>query len=193
MYWVIKVWNLFGNEGLASVKRAYEEGGEPHLANEIALCVFSEENRARRHVLKSGEAGLYGQNVTWVAPLDTDWFKRVGWKEWDLVVLNADECLPAREFASKLCSLRFDGGHVVITPPAEKLMHRHDIDWHQLLERHCSGDWGDQSDADKKAWDRALENGSSLMSIYRVGGEEVWLLTDVERLTTTFLAPEEYY
>ena len=96
---------------------------------------------------------------------------------------------------SKLNSRSFDSGQVIITPPAEKLMQRHGIDPQHLLERHCSGDWGDQSDEDKKAWDRALENGLSLMSVYRVGGEEVWLITDVERLVTTFLAPEEeeYY
>ncbi len=96
---------------------------------------------------------------------------------------------------SKLNSHSFDSGQVIITPPAEKLMQRHGIDPRHLLERHCSGDWGDQSDEDKKAWDRALENGLSLMSVYRVGGEEVWLITDVERLVTTFLAPdeEEYY
>ncbi len=100
--------------------------------------------------------------------------------------------LPARELASKRYSLRFDGGHVIITPPAEKLMHRHGIDPYQLFERHCSGDWGDQSDEDKKAWDRALEKGFSLMSVYTVGGEEVWLMTDVERLATIFLVPEEH-
>ena len=74
-------------------------------------------------------------------------------------------------------------------------MQRHGIDPQHLLGRHFSGDWGDQSDEDKKAWDRALENGLSVMSVYRVGGEEVWLITDVKRLVTTFLAPEEeaYY
>ncbi|MBV9455770.1 MAG: hypothetical protein JOZ19_16905 [Rubrobacter sp.] len=99
--------------------------------------------------------------------------------------------VPTREFASKLDSLRFDSGHLIITPLAEKLMHRHGIDPQHLLERHCSGDWGDQTEEDKKAWDKALENGLSLMSVYKVGGEEVWLMTDVERLATTFLRPEE--
>ncbi|MDP8974569.1 MAG: hypothetical protein M3N45_15725 [Actinomycetota bacterium] len=202
MYWVIKISDPLGNEGLASAKRAYEEDGEIHLSSEVAVCVFSEESRARRYMLKTGEAGLYGPNVAWVAPLNMDWFKRVGWKEWDLTVLNADArpdvmsndvYLSAREFASKLYSLRFDGGHVIITPPAEKLMQSYGIDPYQLLERHYSGDWGDQSDEDKKAWDRALEKGFSLMSVYKVGGEEVWLMTDVERLATTFLSPEEYY
>jgi hypothetical protein len=201
---VIKISDPFVPEGPASVKRTYEKGRETHLANEVALCVFSEESRAWRYMLKTAEVGLYSPNVAWVAPLDTDWFKRFGWKEWDLVALNADAYpdivsngayLPTREFASTLDSLRFDGGRVIITPPAEKLMQRHGIDPQHLLERHCSGDWGDQSDEDKKAWDRALENGLSLMSVYKVGGEEVWLTTDVERFVTTFLAPEEegYY
>lgn len=133
--------------------------------------------------------------------MDTNWFKRIGWKERNLVMPNAeayadimkDVYLPARGFASKLSSLRFHSGRVIITPPAEKLMQRHGIDPHQLLERHCNGDWGDQSDEDKKAWEKALEHGFSLMSVYKVGGEEVWLMTDVERTTTTFLSPEEPY
>jgi hypothetical protein len=87
---------------------------------------------------------------------------------------------------------RFDSGHSIITPPAKDLMRRYDIDPHRLLERHCSGDWGDQSDQDKKAWDRALREGFSLMSVYKVGDEEVWLVTDVERLATVFLSSEEH-
>ena len=86
---------------------------------------------------------------------------------------------------------RFDGGHSVITPPAQDLMQRHGIDPHHLLERHCGGDWGDQGDQDKKAWDRALREGFSLMSVYKVGDEEVWLVTDMERLATVFLSSEE--
>jgi hypothetical protein len=134
--------------------------------------------------------------------LDTDWFKRFGWKEWGLVALNADAdpevvsndaYLSVQEFASKHLSRRFDGGCLLITPPAEKLMQRYSVDPYQLLERHCSGEWGEQSDEDKKAWDRALEKGFSVMSVYKVGGEEVWLITDVERRTTTFLVSEEHY
>jgi hypothetical protein len=202
VYWVIKVSDPFGNERLASIRRAYEEGGETHFANEIAVCVFSEKSRARRYMLKSTEASLYSPNVGSVTPLDPDWFKRFGWKEWDLVALNADAdpdvvsndpYLPAQVFASKLYSLKFDGGSLIISPPAEKLMRQHGVDPYQLLKRHCSGDWGEQSDEDKKAWDRALEKGFSLMSVYKVGGEEVWLITDVERRTTTFLVPEEHY
>jgi hypothetical protein len=66
-------------------------------------------------------------------------------------------------------------------------MQRHGINPHHLLERHCSGDWGDQGDQDKKAWDRALSEGFSLMSVYEIGYEEVWLVTDMERLITVFL------
>ncbi len=45
--------------------------------------------------------------------------------------------------------IRFDSGHAIITPPAERVMRRHGIDPQQLLERHCSGDWGDQSDEEE--------------------------------------------
>lgn len=203
MYWVIKVSDPLGNERLASAKRTYEEGGEIYLANELTVCVFSEESKAWRYMLNTGEAGIYNPSVAWVAPLSSDWFRRVGWKEWDLVALdvgayldtapNGTAYIPAREFALKLYSHRFDAGHVIITPPADQLMQMHSVNPRRLLERHCSGDWGDQSSEDKKAWDRALENGSSLLSVYKVGGGEVWLMTDVERLTTMFLVPEEHY
>jgi hypothetical protein len=87
---------------------------------------------------------------------------------------------------------RFDSGQLNITPSAKDLMQRHGIDTHRLLERHCSGDWGDQSDQDKKAWDKALRQGFSIMSVYKVGDEEVWLVTDMERLATVFLSSEEH-
>ena len=96
-----------------------------------------------------------------------------------------------QEFASKLQSARFDGGYLIISSPAKELLQRYGVDPYQLLERHCSGEWGEQSDEDKKAWDRALKKGLSLMSVYEVGGSEVWLMTDVERLSTTLVLLEE--
>jgi hypothetical protein len=99
--------------------------------------------------------------------------------------------LPTQEFASKVQSARFDGGYLIISPPAKELLKRYGVDPYQLLERHCSGEWGQQSEEDKKAWDRALKKGLSLMSVYEVGGSEVWLMTDVERLNTTLVLLEE--
>ncbi len=87
---------------------------------------------------------------------------------------------------------RFDSGQLIITPLAKNLMQRYSIDPQRLLERHCSGDWGDQSYEDMEAWDIALKEGFSLISVYEVGDEEVWLVTDVERLATVFLSPEEH-
>jgi hypothetical protein len=63
VYWVIKVSDPLAPERLASARRACEEDGETHFANEVAVCVFSEENRAQRYMLKSVEAGLHRPNV----------------------------------------------------------------------------------------------------------------------------------
>ena len=76
MYWVIKVSDSFGNEGLASANRAYEEG-ETHLLDEVAVCVFSEDSRAQCHMLKIAKDSSCGPDVACVAPLDTNCFKRV--------------------------------------------------------------------------------------------------------------------
>ena len=95
------------------------------------------------------------------------------------------------ECASKLRPDMFEGGCLIISPPAKELLQCHGVYPYQLLKRHCSGEWGQQSDEDKKAWDSALKKGLSLMSVYEVGGSEVWLMTDVERLSTMLVLLEE--
>ena len=61
-----------------------------------------------------------------------------------------------------------------------------------LLMRHVNGDWGDLDDEDKQANERALEDGTRLMSAYSIGEARFWVITEWDRSVTTILLPEEY-
>lgn len=66
-----------------------------------------------------------------------------------------------------------------------------------LLARHVAGDWGELDDEDWQANNEATKNGGRILSSYSVGGEKVWIITDVEvspgrRYATTILLPSEY-
>jgi len=61
-----------------------------------------------------------------------------------------------------------------------------------LLARHQSGDWGQLSNEDWEANDQAIAEGWRILSVYRVAGIKVWIITEADRSTTTLLLPEEY-
>ena len=58
--------------------------------------------------------------------------------------------------------------------------------------RHIKGDWGDLCDEDKQTNEHALEHGSRLMSVYEHNGYKLYVITEADRSTTTYLLPEEY-
>lgn len=69
------------------------------------------------------------------------------------------------------------------------------------LARHQSGDWGCVSPEDGRANDQALRYGDRVLSAYPVDPEQpckgwgdntLWIITEADRSTTTFLLPEEY-
>ena len=67
------------------------------------------------------------------------------------------------------------------------------IDIHVALTRHSNGDWGIIDDEDRKANDRALENGDRLLSIFRSeAGNRFYVITEWDRSVTTVLLPEDY-
>jgi hypothetical protein len=86
----------------------------------------------------------------------------------------------------------FKCGEIVSTPGALDLMREHNADPRSFLRRHLHGDWGDvcQEDADENAF--SVLNGFRIMSVYKLGGEKLWLITEADRSATTFLLPEEY-
>ncbi len=85
---------------------------------------------------------------------------------------------------------KFRLGQIVSTPNAMSQLTKEDI--LMGLKRHQSGDWGDVSENDRQANDRALIEDTRLFSVYHaVSGIKVWLITEADR-STTVLLPEDY-
>jgi len=61
------------------------------------------------------------------------------------------------------------------------------------LVRHAARDWGDLDAEDIAANDRALEEGTRLLSAYAAGdGTRFWIITEWDRSTTTVLLLSDY-
>lgn len=69
------------------------------------------------------------------------------------------------------------------------------------LARHVAGDWGAICDEDKAANAEALMLGNRIMSAYALdptkpclgyGENTLWIITEADRSSTTFLLPGEY-
>src|SRR5512136_1967240 len=64
---------------------------------------------------------------------------------------------------------------------------------YQCMQRHANGDWGNIPGKGKSRNQRAIEEGSRILSAYRKGGyPEVWITTEADRSTTMILFPYEY-
>ena len=82
-------------------------------------------------------------------------------------------------------------GRILTTPNALHSLTQDDI----LLgiQRHQAGDWGDLTDDNRAANDRALAQGGRIVSAYQAtNGTRFWLITEADRSTTTILLPEDY-
>ena len=87
----------------------------------------------------------------------------------------------------------FPLGQLVITPGALGALVLAGQSPDAVLVRHATGDWGDRSDADRRANAWALCHGGRLLSVYTLpSGQRLWLLTEADRSATTLLLPEEY-
>ena len=86
---------------------------------------------------------------------------------------------------------RFDLGQVVITANAERTLDP--VSYQQGLQRHARGDWGELGEEDRQANERALEEGTRLLSGYEDSqGKKYWIITEADRSATTVLLPEDY-
>jgi hypothetical protein len=64
---------------------------------------------------------------------------------------------------------------------------------YQCLRRHANSDWGNISIQDKARNQRALEEGSRILSAYRRKGcPDIWIVTEADRSSTKILFPREY-
>lgn len=62
-----------------------------------------------------------------------------------------------------------------------------------LVQRHEQGDWGNVDEHDRQENERALMDGTRLLSAYTLpDGTRIWVITEADRSATTLLLPEEY-
>lgn len=87
---------------------------------------------------------------------------------------------------------RFAIGQLLATPAALASLEQAGISLFDLLARHVSGDWGDLSPEDVQANESALRYGNRLLSVYRVGDQTCYVITEATREATTVLLRSEY-
>jgi hypothetical protein len=94
----------------------------------------------------------------------------------------------------------FTYGQIVATPAAVALLQDTGADLESLLLRHITGDWGNVPLEDALTNNKAVDDENMMiLSSYPVGGdlrgrgqEDIWIITDAYRATTTILTPEDY-
>lgn len=86
----------------------------------------------------------------------------------------------------------FPLGRVVATPGALNALLAAGHDPAELLDRHRSGDWGEASPENARENRSSVAQGFRILSSYRVGEGQIWIITEADRSSTCFLLPEEY-
>ena len=84
----------------------------------------------------------------------------------------------------------FELGQLMATPGAQQALDVLTLTF--LVARHHAGDWGDLDAHDKAANNRAVREGSRILSAYQVGDTKLWIITEADRSATTILLPDEY-
>ena|ERR1700722_15051561 len=93
---------------------------------------------------------------------------------------------------------KFSLGQIVATPGALEALRKARQSASEFLQRHAQGDWGEVCEEDRQLNDRALLEGSRILSAYRTShGEKIWIITEAtddsgKRAATTILLPSEY-
>jgi hypothetical protein len=82
-------------------------------------------------------------------------------------------------------------GRIVATPHVLASITEQDI--LMGIQRHQAGDWGDVSAEDREANNRALTEGTRILSAYQAGnGTKFWIITEADRSSTAVLLPGDY-
>lgn len=89
-------------------------------------------------------------------------------------------------------TVRFPMGNIVSTPGALSLLNAHDLSPIHFLALHQDGQWGDIPPEDAHVNELALISGAQLFSVYLIGKERLWVITEADRSITTLLLPDEY-
>lgn len=96
-------------------------------------------------------------------------------------------------------AVRFQLGHVVVTPGALESVRLAGQSVSDFLSRHRRGDWGDLGLTDAKLNDEAVahedneELRTRVLSAYRTAlNDRLWIISEADRSASTILLPEEY-
>lgn len=88
-------------------------------------------------------------------------------------------------------------GRLVATPGALAFLASQGVNPQGLVSRHCTGDFGEVDAEDVQANKLSIQEGSRILSAYRVAGTRIYVVTeavndDGERWLTTVLLASEY-
>ncbi len=88
----------------------------------------------------------------------------------------------------------FELGKITMTPAAISIIASFKVPIGDLLDRHQRGDYGEVSETDWRENTLALlpESVERVMSVYSVGTEKLWIITDPDRQLTTLLTEEDF-
>jgi hypothetical protein len=88
----------------------------------------------------------------------------------------------------------FELGSITMTPSAISIIANFKVPIGDLLDRHQRGDYGDVSEVDWRENTLALlpESVERVMSVYSVGTEKLWVITDPDRKVTTLLTEVDF-
>jgi len=95
----------------------------------------------------------------------------------------------------KIEEQKFPLGIILVTAGVDAVMRRDKsfADFvYDSLRRHAKGDWGDLSEADIEENELSLKEGFRLLSAYKNEKDEIWIVTEADRSSTTVLFPIEY-
>jgi hypothetical protein len=86
----------------------------------------------------------------------------------------------------------FPIGQLTATPGVLAFCREHGINPLHVIARHVARDWAQMDPYDRKANERALEEGSRVFSAFTYRGENLWVITEADRSLTTLLLSHEY-
>ena len=87
---------------------------------------------------------------------------------------------------------RFSLGQLVATPEALGVLRAANVTPASLVARHATGDWGSICDEDRGLNEQAIKDGSRILSVYEVGDESLWVITEADRSSTCVLLASQY-
>lgn len=91
---------------------------------------------------------------------------------------------------------KFDFGQVVVTKGIDEKM-KEDRSFQVFVQvsigRYVHRDWGQTSDEDAKANNRAIQNGERILAVYKQPKTDttIRIITEADRSVTTILFPDE--